>query len=145
MVRESDSGGKAFGANRFKAPIAGLHQIRGFQPTSGERTILRSMGGWVSGLGWCSGRLRGCCARASSRGRWSRVRKSERAQGVDQAGINRQAFAFDHPGVGGNRYIRAYGLNQSIAQNHGAFRDGRSTHRNHACVTYRHGAWRRGE
>ena len=102
--------------------------------------------------GW-SGRRRGlrgsdrllrCSAGAGPGRRGSRVRKSESAEGIDQAGIHGQSFAFDDPGVGGHRDIRADGVNESIAQNHCALWNHRTTHRNHACVAYRDSARRKG-
>ena len=67
-----------------------------------------------------------CAASAASGGRRGGGRRaglSPGAQGVDQAGVDGEAFSLDQHGVGRNRDVFADGFDQSVANHHRALVD----------------------
>ena len=109
----------------------GCNLVGDLEPTGGLRTVFGaargSGGGLRSGCGGGGGVAVVAAASAASGGcggrSGARAGLSPGAQGIDQAGVDREAFAFDQHGVGGNRDVLADGLNQSIANHHRALGD----------------------
>ena len=90
-------------------------------PRAGEAAAW--VGAVVVGGGRCGSGSTSAAAGGCGGGSGRCARKSRRAEGIDQAGIHGESFAFDEHGVGGDGDVLADGFDESIANDHGALGD----------------------
>ena len=124
----------------FDAPVVGLQFIGRHDPTGGLPGDLPDRRRAASTRrGGCRRRRGLAAAAASSCAGCGGARNPDRAQRVDQARINRQPFAFHHPGVGGHRHVLSDRFNQSVAHDHRTLIDDGAADRDNFRVADRHG------